>query len=120
MPWASLGTVTLNWDWKSFSVPDVGGDTYRFRQRFTQGLIYPSGYFLFSWVYPTVGRYGSARKIWADNTEPTLIISPIPETLQERGLQTRYGSIKLPKSSRISQSNPWVVELQAETPIPPP
>jgi hypothetical protein len=120
MPWASLGTISLNWSWQSFTTPDVGGDTYRLIQRFRQGLIYPSGYFLLSWIYADGGRYGNVRKIWADNTQPTIIISPIPEILQDRGYSTRYASIKLPDSSRMNSTNPWIVEMQFDTPIAPP
>jgi hypothetical protein len=116
MPWASLGSISLSWNWQTLSTPDVGGEVYRVIQRFRNDLIYPSGYFLFSWIYPDGGRHG-IRRIWADNTQPIVLIFSIPQALKSKGFETRYPMLKLPSRARLDSTNPWRVEIQVETPI---
>lgn len=118
MVWSALGSnIILTWNWQAFDLPDVGNEVFRVTSFVRQGVIYPNGYFMFSWLYDGVGRQ-VVRKIYPDS-QPTVFSSPIPEYLRERGHFTRYASIKLSQRAYMNPSNPWIIKVEFETPIPP-
>lgn len=113
MSWSSLGSALLNdWNWKYFDTPDIpvlGDNTYKVKQSFQAGLIYPSGYFLLGWQCYQGGVYG-IQKIYFDNQIERLINSKLTEALQVT-CGVRYAVIKLPKSGRIDRTNIPVIEI---------
>ena len=111
MSWNSCGSVTLNnWDWKTFSIPIVGTEgAFKLKQSFNQGLIYPSGYFLFAWICSNAGIY-SIRRIYFDNQVDRLFQDSLPANLISV-CTVRYGIAKLPKSARVDQNNLPRIEL---------
>lgn len=111
MGWQSCGSAVLNnWDWKTFNQPVVGTvGAYKLKQTFNQGLIYPTGYFLFTWICSNAGMY-STRKVYFDNQFERLFQDTVPDVLI--GVcSVRYGMVKLPKSARIDQNNLPRIEL---------
>lgn len=105
MVWQSCGVVSLNnWDWKTFNLPVVGTKgVFKIKQTFNQGLIYPSGYFLFSWICSNAGMYGT-RRFYFDNQHERLFHGELPNYLLST-CSVRYGLVKLVKSARVDTSN---------------
>lgn len=111
MTWQSCGAINLStWNWQSFNTPVVGSSgQFKIRQTFNQNLIYPSGYFLFSWICSDAGRYGT-KKFYFDNQHDQLFNGEVPDYLLATCL-VRYGMIKLPKRASIDPQNVPRIEL---------
>ena len=111
MPWASLGTVTLSYDWQLFNTPDLGGEAFRLIHTYSGSN--PARGVLCS-VFSSGDRYDYRRVF--PQLDPQVIKMEIPAELIAAGLTTRYFQIKQSLYARQYSTTNWRVELQTFTP----
>lgn len=112
MPWQTLGTYPVLYDWEEAPQLLVTAETFRVTQTW-QGEHVGEGKLLLRFEYPD-GSFGDYRSIYPTR-DATLIEIPIPEAFKRVGLVSRRLRLKRSQWSRVYYESNWQATVEAFT-----
>lgn len=109
MVWENVGTVSLGYDWKSFSSAVVGSETFRLTQNFN---LKPIGKAYIAQAFATGNDFYGFRSIYPYKETTKIITLPIPEDFKKQGLTVRHLMVKMSNKTRVFDFE-WKITIEA-------
>lgn len=107
MGWGNLGTLSLTYQWRTFDLAAVGGETFRASM---PGLGTVDGYCLLR-PYYAVGGAGQTRRLYPTDEQKILTFLIPPELNQADGW-VRYFQARLSDRARVFAGQTWNLKLE--------